>query len=128
MLELFKDVRVDWLKNRRIFIMLSTAIMLAGLGSAMYRHAFHPGGTDAFNLGVDFKGGTVITAEFNHPVSAEDIRGKLAESGVADAVIQPVIDKPNQMLIKLPLLGPIDGAATTQPQPAQTPVQADNPA
>ena len=37
--------------------------MLAGLGSALVRHGL-PGGTDAFNLGIDFKGGTVVTADF----------------------------------------------------------------
>ncbi len=116
MFELFKDVRVDWLKNRRIFIMLSTTIMLAGLASAMYRHAFHPNGTEAFNLGVDFKGGTVITAEFNRRPSAEEIRDRLAQVGVKDAVIQPVLDKSNQMLIKVPLTNTTELSAQAQNQ------------
>ena len=68
----------------------------------MVRQAI-PGGTDAFNLGVDFKGGTVVTTRFNQPTTPEAIRETLAKSGVADAVIQPVTDKENTFLIKLPL-------------------------
>jgi hypothetical protein len=60
MIRLFHEIRIDWLGKRRFFIGLSIALMLAGMGTALYRHKFHPNGTDAFNLGVDFKGGTVV--------------------------------------------------------------------
>src|SRR5947199_92842 len=59
MFQLFKNVNLDWLKYRKAFILLSTTIMLGGLASALIRHAYHPGGTEAFNLGIDFKGGAV---------------------------------------------------------------------
>ncbi|MFL6228200.1 MAG: protein translocase subunit SecF [Pyrinomonadaceae bacterium] len=117
MVRLFHNVNFDWLANRRIFIIVSILLMLAGMGSAVLRYAR---GQDPFNLGVDFKGGTVITAEFNHPVSAEDIRKRLADAGVSEAVIQPTLDKPNQMLIRLPLTG---AHQMSQPQPA-APAQA----
>ena len=45
--------------NRRWFIGMSVLLMLAGMGSAIVRQAT---GRQAFNLGVDFKGGTVVTA------------------------------------------------------------------
>ena len=79
--------------------------MLAGLGSAMFRQWKHPNGTEAFNLGVDFKGGTVVTTKFNQPTTAEAIRETLARQGVTDAIIQAVTDKPNTFLIKVPLAG-----------------------
>lgn len=79
--------------------------MLAGLGSAIFRSVKHPGGSNAFNLGVDFKGGTVITARFKQATTAESIRDTLSRQGVKDAIIQPVIDKPDTFLIKLPLEG-----------------------
>jgi len=102
MIQVFTNVKFDWLAKRRLFIGLSTLLMLAGLGSAVVRQAM-PGGTDAFNLGVDFKGGTVVTTRFNQPTSAEAIRETLGKNGVPDAVIQPVTDKQNTFLIKLPL-------------------------
>ena len=104
MIEVFKNVNIDWLKHRRIFIGISVLLMLAGLGSAVVRQ-WSPGGTEAFNLGVDFKGGTVVTARFKQRPDAEEIRAALVESGVRDAVIQPVIDKADTVLIKLPLAG-----------------------
>lgn len=104
MIQVFTNVNFDWLSKRRLFIGLSTLLMLAGLGSAVVRQAI-PGGTDAFNLGVDFKGGTVVTTRFMQPTSPETIRETLAKHGVPEAVIQPVTDKPNTFLIKLPLAG-----------------------
>ena len=105
MFQIFKEVNFDWLKWRRVFIGISVLLMVAGLGSAIFREWKHPNGTNAFNLGVDFKGGTVVTARFNQPVTAETIRTTLTSQGINDAVIQPVVDKPDTFLIKLSLEG-----------------------
>ncbi|MDT4894932.1 MAG: preprotein translocase subunit SecF [Acidobacteriota bacterium] len=125
MIQFFKDVRIDWLANRRIFIGVSILLMLAGLGSAVVRQAV-PGGTDAFNLGVDFKGGTVITARFlkDRP-SDETIRSRFVQQGVGDAIIQST-DKPDVVLVKVPR----QAAAETQPPPTpqSQPTQDGQPA
>jgi preprotein translocase subunit SecF len=105
MIQVFKSIDFDWLGWRRVFIGISVFLMLAGLGSAIFRQATHPNGTNAFNLGVDFKGGTVVTARFKQPTSAEAIRSTLATQGLADTTIQGVTDQPNTFLIKLPLEG-----------------------
>jgi len=102
MFQVFHGVNVDWLGKRRIFIGLSIALMLAGMGTALYRHKFHPHGTDAFNLGVDFKGGTVVTVRFKNPPTAEQIRAAIDQAGIKDAVIQPVLDRAGEFLIRLP--------------------------
>lgn len=104
MIQVFTNVKIDWLSKRRLFIGVSILLMLVGLGSAVVRQLV-PGGTEAFNLGVDFKGGTVVTAKFNQPVTAEVIRDALSSHGAPDAIIQPVTDKPDTFLIKLPLAG-----------------------
>ncbi|HEX8774529.1 MAG TPA: protein translocase subunit SecF [Pyrinomonadaceae bacterium] len=104
MIQFFKDVRIDWLSDRRIFIAISTILMLAGLVSAVVRQAV-PGGTDAFNLGVDFKGGTVVTVKFKQRPSAEEIRAAVNKQGLNDAVIQLATDKQDEALIKLPQMG-----------------------
>lgn len=105
MLRLFHEVRVDWLGKRRFFIGLSIALMLAGMGTALYRHKFHPNGTDAFNLGVDFKGGTVVTVRFKQPPTVDQLRTAINTAGVRDAIIQPVLDKAGWFLIKVPHQG-----------------------
>jgi preprotein translocase subunit SecF len=103
MFQIFHKVNVDWLGYRKVFILISTAIMLGGLASALVRHAV-PGDTEAFNLGIDFKGGTVVTADFKERPAAEAIRDKLHDAGVADPIIQPITDKPGQVMIRLPKL------------------------
>ena len=105
MLQLFKDINVDWLGKRRIFIGISIVLMLAVMGTGFYRHKFHPNGTEAFNLGVDFKGGTVITARFKQPPSPEDIRAAIHGAGLSDVTIQPVLNKPGEFLIRVPHQG-----------------------
>jgi preprotein translocase subunit SecF len=105
MIQVFKDVKIDWLANRRIFIAISVVLMLAGLGSAVFRQVKHPNGSEAFNMGVDFKGGTVVTVRFKQRPSAEVVRDALIKAGLKDAIIQPVTDKPDMALIKIPLAG-----------------------
>jgi len=118
MLELFKNINVDWMGWRKPLIFVSIAILLAGLGSAIGRQ-FTPGGTDAFNLGVDFQGGTVITAKFKQKPAEDDIRAALQAQGVSDAVIQSSLDKQDEVLIKVPLF---ENAAEPQPTPASSAV------
>jgi preprotein translocase subunit SecF len=74
--------------------------MLAGLGSAIFRQAT---GRQAFNLGVDFKGGTVVTARFKQRPADDAIRSALVSKGLSDAVVQPVTDRNDTVLIKVPL-------------------------
>jgi preprotein translocase subunit SecF len=61
-----------------------------------------PGGTEAFNLGIDFKGGTVVTADFKQRPAPETIRDALHTAGISDPIIQPVTDKRGEVLIRLP--------------------------
>lgn len=103
MFNLFQNIHIDWLGKRRIFIAVSILIMIAGLVSAIGRQ-FTPGGTEAFNLGVDFKGGTVVTAKFRQRPGDDQIRAALNSAGISDPVIQSSTDKPDEVLIKIPLL------------------------
>jgi len=102
MFQVLHDINIDWLGNRRWFIGISVLLMLAGLGSAVVRQAT---GRQAFNLGVDFKGGTVVTTRFKQKPSDDEIRNALTAKGVNDAIVQPVTDRPDTVLIKVPLEG-----------------------
>jgi preprotein translocase subunit SecF len=113
MIQLFKHVNIDWLGKRRFFISVSIVLLLVGMSSALYRHRFHPNGTDAFNLGVDFKGGTVVTVRFRQPPPVEAIRAAVDKAGVKDAVIQPILDKAGGFLIRLPKQAAVESAATS---------------
>jgi preprotein translocase subunit SecF len=106
MFQILQDVNVDWLRHRRIFIGISVLLMLAGLGSAVFRQVT---GRQAFNLGVDFKGGTVVTARFKQRPADEAIRAALTDKKIHDATVQPVTDRPDTVLIKVPLVEGQDG-------------------
>ena len=114
MFDLFTNIKVDWMGIRRPLIAVSIVVLLLGLVSAVGRQ-MSPGGTDAFNLGVDFKGGTVITAKFKDGKPAEDdIRAALTKVGLPESVIQSSTDKDDEILIKVPLLeGEKDITAST---------------
>jgi preprotein translocase subunit SecF len=118
MIQIFKDVKIDWLANRRLFIAVSILLMLAGLGSAVYRqwnHRRNPSAPQAFNLGVDFKGGTVMTIKFRQRPPAEQIHAAITQEGVRDAIVQ-VTDKPDEALVKMPLEGPDTSAGANGAQ------------
>jgi preprotein translocase subunit SecF len=100
MIRIFDESKIDWLGKRRVLLSVSILIMLAGLASAIGRQAM-PGGTDAFNLGVDFRGGTLVTVNFKQRPTSETIRDALSAAGLGDATIQPVLDNDRQVLIKL---------------------------
>src|SRR5438132_9949984 len=118
MFNLFQNIHIDWLGKRKYFIAFSCCVMLAGLVSTIGRQ-YTPGGTDAFNLGVDFKGGTVVVAKFKGDRPSDDeIRSALHNAGVADPVIQASTDKTDEVLIKIPLVEETTEAAPAQPAPA----------
>jgi preprotein translocase subunit SecF len=102
MFQILKNINIDWMGRRRVFIGISVLLMLAGLGSAIVRQAT---GRQAFNLGVDFKGGTVVTARFKQRPTDDQIRQALVQKGINDAVVQPVTDRTDTVLIKVPLEG-----------------------
>jgi preprotein translocase subunit SecF len=102
MVQIFSNINVDWMGKRKLFIFISVFVLLAGLLSAVGRELF---GSSAFNLGVDFRGGTVVTVKFKEKPSVDEIRAALQAQGISDAVIQESIDKADEVLIKVPTLG-----------------------
>lgn len=109
MFNFFQNIQIDWLGKRKAFIAVSIFIMLAGLVSSIGRQ-YTPGGTEAFNLGVDFQGGTVVVAKFRARPTEDEIRNALKTVGVNEPVIQASTDKTDEMLIKIPL---VEGTAPT---------------
>ncbi len=125
MFQFFTNINVDWMGWRKPLIAISILVLLAGLMSAVGRQ-LTPGGTNAFNLGVDFQGGTFVTAKFKGQKPSEDeIRVALQNVGVNESVIQSSTDKSDEVLIKVPLIaGTIENQATAEAQ--VTPENAAN--
>jgi preprotein translocase subunit SecF len=91
MIELFKDIKVDWLGKRKIFLAISGAVMLLGLVSLVAKRSF--------NYGVDFKGGTIVQVRFKQKPDIEKIRQLLRENSAADSQPQEIAGR-NDVLIE----------------------------
>lgn len=66
----FKNIHIDFVKRRKLYYAVSTAVILVGV--IFY---FKNGG---LNLGVDFKGGRTYQVRFEKDINTEDIKHALA--------------------------------------------------
>src|SRR5262245_56456975 len=72
MIELFRDIKIDWLGKRKLFFAISVGLLLLGMASLLKQRTFR--------YGVDFKGGTSVTVRFHEHVPVDQIR-KLMPNG-----------------------------------------------
>ncbi|OLD70880.1 MAG: protein-export membrane protein SecF, partial [Acidobacteria bacterium 13_1_40CM_2_56_11] len=91
MIEIFRDVKVNWLGKRKLYLAISGSIMLLGLVSLVVKHGFR--------YGVDFRGGTIVTVRFQQKPEIEKIRQLLRENGAPDSQPQELAGR-NDVLIE----------------------------
>ncbi|HKP87079.1 MAG TPA: protein translocase subunit SecF [Blastocatellia bacterium] len=98
MVELFRNPKIDWIKAKKLFIGITIALMLIGAVSVQIR---------GFNAGVDFTGGTLMTVRFTEQPSLDRVRSVLGRAGIDTnkVTLQPVVSRPNELLIHAPQLG-----------------------
>jgi preprotein translocase SecF subunit len=72
-MELFRMPHIDFIKWRRIPIVISLAIMLGGLTTIM---------TKGFNYSIEFTGGTLLQVHFDRAVSVGELRAGLHHAGL----------------------------------------------
>jgi preprotein translocase subunit SecF len=111
MIEIFKDTHYDFLGKKWICIAISCLLLLAGVGSILYRALDRNPNTKPFNLGVDFSGGTIANVKFKQRPDPNQIREALVKQGIegTQIIIQPVTDEigqapKNEVLVRLPNL------------------------
>ncbi len=81
-MELFREVKVDWLGRKWYFLAFSLIFSVAGVASMLFWHGIP--------LGVDFRGGTQVTVHFNATPNEDHIRAAMSQAGVRDARIQRI--------------------------------------
>src|SRR5262245_22336220 len=91
MIELFRNVKIDWLGKRKLFLAVSGSVMLLGLVSLVAKHSF--------KYGVDFRGGTIVQVRFKQKPDIEKIRQLLRENGAPDSQPQELAGR-NDVLIE----------------------------
>ncbi len=92
MIELFKDIKIDWLGKRKLFLVISGSLMLLGLVSLLVKSGFH--------YGVDFRGGTIVNVRFQEKPQVDQIRTLLQNNGAPDSQIQEVRSRQNDVVIE----------------------------
>jgi len=100
---------LDFHRWRWHAVALSTVVILAGTGAVLTR--------GSVPLGIDFSGGTVVTAKFVQPVSEERIRHAIP----GDETVQRYGDPArNEMMIRLPQAEGRDEGATLAQEVSRT--------
>jgi preprotein translocase subunit SecF len=93
--ELFHGINVDWLGKKWYFLGFSLIFSVSGILSILFWHHI--------NLGVDFRGGTLVYVQFAQPPNADKIRQATDRAGIHDARIQTFGSAGNnQVVISLP--------------------------
>jgi preprotein translocase subunit SecF len=105
--ELFRSASIDWLGKKWYFLGFSLIFSVAGLFSMLFWHGIP--------RGVDFKGGTQITVQFDGTPNEGHIRAALDAAHVKDWTIQRISDVGgsslgNKEIISLPLSTAQDNA------------------
>ena len=68
-MQIIKDSKIDFMNNTRFTILLSGALILAGIFSLLINNG--P------KLSIDFKGGTLIAVQYTKPININDLRSQL---------------------------------------------------
>jgi preprotein translocase subunit SecF len=89
--ELFRAVNIDWLGKKWYFLGFSLIFSVAGVLSILFWHHI--------NLGVDFKGGTLVYVQFDQTPNADRIRQAMDRAGIHDARIQTFGPAANRQVI-----------------------------
>jgi preprotein translocase subunit SecF len=133
MVEIFKNTRYDFLGKKRYFIGLSLLFILVGAISVCWRAFDRNPQTRAFNLGVDFAGGTLINAKFQQAPEIDKLRAAIERQGIESSkiTIQPVGDQLGQapkheVFIRLPNLLTVERQAGQSVTAARATDDADN--
>jgi preprotein translocase subunit SecF len=97
--ELFRSANIDWLGKKWYFLSFSLIFSVAGVCSMLFWHGIPQG--------VDFKGGTQITVQFDKAPNEDAIHSALHAAGIQDERIQRIYDpsgkSANDEIIALPL-------------------------
>jgi preprotein translocase subunit SecF len=92
--EFFRNPNIEFLKYKWYFLAFSVIFSLAGIASMLFWHGVP--------LGVDFRGGTIVTVKFAHTPDDNAVRAALDRVNLRDAKIQRIGDaSKNEELLSL---------------------------
>jgi preprotein translocase subunit SecF len=81
----------DFVRNRRIFYLLSAVLLVPGIISLVLPGGLHPG--------IDFTSGTIMTLQFDNQVEQDKLRQAFAQLGHNEAIVQQS-SGPNTFIVR----------------------------
>jgi preprotein translocase subunit SecF len=90
-MQFFKKTNIDFIGKRVFFFWFSTILSVTGILAVIFM---------GIEFGIDFAGGSELTLKFKNNVTTEDIRGKLATSGLEASEIKSY-GEGNQFIIRM---------------------------
>src|SRR5919199_721274 len=94
----------DFVRNRRLFYLLSAVLIVPGVISLVL-----PGG---LNPGIDFTSGTIMTLQFEQPVDQNRLRAAFTQLGHGEAIVQQAGE--NTFVVRTrPLTQAVEGSGDT---------------
>lgn len=95
-MRIVKDTSIDFMKYRQFWVSVSIALVLVGI------YVVFIGGH--LNMGIDFSGGTQITAKFDREPDLVELRQVLERAGIPSPVVQRFGEEgDHEVLIKTPV-------------------------
>jgi preprotein translocase subunit SecF len=111
MVEIFKNANYNFLGKKWLFIGFSLLFLLAGAISIAWRVSDGDPSTRAFNLGIDFTGGTLVNVKFKEPPDLGRLRSVIERQDIESSkiTVQPISDQvgqapKNEVFIRLPTM------------------------
>jgi preprotein translocase subunit SecF len=101
-MQIFHNPQYDFLRWRWYAIVLSWAVILAGVATMAVR---------GIPKGVEFSGGTIVIVQFDNPTSIQQVRDALGSTGqnsIVQAYGTPAL---HQVMIRVPQVGAESGGA-----------------
>ncbi len=78
-MQLFNNIKIDWLGKRKLFYFVSTTLFLIGVVNFVIR---------GFNFGIDFKGGTEIVLQYDKPIQISQIRSLVENTSLGNLEVK----------------------------------------
>ncbi|MEM7481307.1 MAG: protein translocase subunit SecF [Acidobacteriota bacterium] len=92
-MEFFRDTRIDFMKYRKVMVVISAILVLTGITTVFVQKKL--------NIGIDFAGGTQLTLQFQEEPQVDVIREVLVGAGMDEALIQRFGDEDaNEVILK----------------------------
>ena len=95
-MQFFQTPHINFIGNRRKAMIVSSILLLIGMGSV----AVHKG----FRMSIDFVGGALVEVQLTEPVPLQVIRDVMADAGYEGAEVTN-FGAPNEYLIKVKAVG-----------------------